>query len=122
MTVEYRFIASVGTTMTVKTPLPLVAIDLKRTLVNQILNVFAFDQLDRPLKVSSLKHSISRMPLYVVEADSDTKSIDLFVSIEDLVPLEMYIMPPTYAIDLSVIKPKGTALIFQPTEDSWILK
>lgn len=120
--VEYRFIASVGTTMTVKTSLPLVAIDLKRPLVNQILNVFAFDQLDRPLKVSSLKHSISRMPLYVVEADSDTKSIDLFVSIEDLVPLEMYIMPPTYAIDLSVIKPKGTALIFQPTEDSWILK
>lgn len=116
----YHAEASIGTKMTVHATLPLIAVNLQRPLVNQIINIFAFDQLNRPLKVNSVAHTIPQMPLYIIETDTDTQFLELYASIEDLVPLEMYFVPPTRGVEFPPTNEDFSYLSLAPSPDGWI--
>lgn len=122
VSVSYFTRASIGTKMTVNASVPLIAINLTKPLVNQFINVFAFDQLNRPLQVNSVIHTIPQMPLYIVETDTDTEYLELYSSIEDLVPLEMYFIPPTRGVEFPPAKNDFSYLSFVPIQGGWIHK
>lgn len=101
----------------VDTKLPLVILELAEPLNDRLINLFAFDQLNRALQVNTVPSGLEELPMFVVESESDTKQIDLFYSIEPIVPVEFYMVPPLKEVVL--LESGATWLRMSGTKDGW---
>ena len=97
---------------------PLVMLELAEPLQECLINVFAFDQFNRALQVDSVPNGLSRLPMFVVETESDTLHLDLFYSIEPMVPIDFYMVPPTKNLALP-LDSGSTWMRMTGTKDGW---
>jgi hypothetical protein len=95
------------TQLSVDTKRPVVILQLEETSSDHLINLFAFDQFNRALQVDALPNYVDKLPMFLIDADSDTEYLDLYYSIEPIVPIEIYMIPPT----------KG--LVFPETGTTW---
>lgn len=104
----------------IDTKLPLVIFELAEPLNDRLINLFAFDQLNRALQVNTVQSGLEELPMFIVELESDTKQIDLFYSIEPIVPLEFYMIPPLK--DVVLLDSGSTWFWMTGEKDGWTVK
>jgi hypothetical protein len=108
-----------GTQTSVDSKYPLVFVELKQPLAESVLNLFAYDDSKRQIPLSSLEHDLPTLPVYLIESYDDTKFIDLYYAIEPVVPLEMFVVPPTQDLQHPTNKEDLISPTLVPTEDGW---
>lgn len=82
-------------TLSLHTKRSLVMLQLEETSNDYLINLFAFDQFNRALQVDAAPDYIDKLPMFLIDTDSDTEYLDLYYSIEPIVPVEIYMKPPT---------------------------
>ncbi len=108
------------TQLSMDTKRPLVMFQLEETSNDHLINLFAFDQLNRALQVDAVTEWVDKLPTFLIDTDSDTEYLDLYYSIEPIVPVETYIIPPTKGL---VFPETGlTWYTLAGSRDGWLLK